>query len=251
MPSNVQFTNKDDVLEAYKKMKVGPWAIWCGTAMNFSCSDESKTECESSLVEYLEMLDRQDVAAYYRLAVYDDMAGEKITNKTPYSSSFNFRLTDSAMGIKRNGIGETGLSGMTVGTMRKQWESERAISDEIKALRMEVQELKEGGTGDDELDDYGLGKIGKILQHPTVGPMAQNLLGSLMNYLNRGAGQPGRTLAGLPGDQSGADKITAALEILNSAVPDFPDILLKLAEMAQRQPASFKMYCDALRGMQF
>ena len=41
----VQFTNKDDVLEAYRRMKVGPWAIWCGKELNFSCNDKSTSQC--------------------------------------------------------------------------------------------------------------------------------------------------------------------------------------------------------------
>ncbi len=250
MAANVQFTNKDDVLEAYRKMKVGPWAIWCGKAMNFSCSEESKSECEASLVEYLEMLDRSEIAVYYTLCVYDDLDGEKITNKTPYSSSFNFRLTESASGIKRLGYADQGMSGQTIGSLRKQWESERALLDEVKALRMEVQELKEGGDEDEELDDYGMGKIGKILQHPTVGPMAQQFLGSIINMINRNNPNPDRVIAGVPGEVGETDKISQAMRILNETIPDFPDILTKLALMAQRQPGQLKMYCDALRGMQ-
>ena len=120
MPTNVQFTNKDDVIEAYKKMKVGPFAIWCGKAMNFSCCDTDQV-CLDTLVDYLEMLDRQELAAYYTLCVYDDLGGDKITNKTPYSSSFNFRLAESARGIQR--LGDSGgLGGMTVGGLYKQWE---------------------------------------------------------------------------------------------------------------------------------
>lgn len=249
MGANVQFTNKDDVLDAYKRMKIAPWSIKCGKAVNFSCQAKSENECLVELTEYLEMLDRQDTAVYYTLCVYDadDISGH-ITDKTPAVASFNFRLTESASGIGR--VGNESLSGMTVGSLRKQWDSERALMDEIKALRMEVQEMKEGG--DDEPDDFGLGKVGLIMNHPQIGPMAQQLVSGVLGFLNSlrpgaaapAAPQPGnRIISGVPGADPAAD----AMNILNAAYPDFPVLLSKLARMHQVQPAQLKMYIEMLR----
>lgn len=253
MPTNVQFTNKDDVIEAYKKMKVAPFAIWCGKAMNFSCAGDD-AECLATLVDYLEMLDRQELAAFYTLCVYDELgSGEHITNKTPYSASFNFRLAESSAGIKR--LGDGGLGGMTVGNLYKQWEKEKLMLDELKALRMEVQELKDGGEVVEEMDDYGLGKIGKILQHPQIGPMAQQLVSGIIGWLNNSrpgtqqvpaVQEPGRVISGVP---PAADQLATALGILNKAYPDFPDLLNKLATMQQKNPAQLGMYIAALRSM--
>lgn len=243
---NVQFTNKDDVLEAYKRMGVGPWAIWCGKEMNFSCSDKNDSVCQAELAEYLEMLDRNEMAVYYSLRVYDDLNGDKITSKTPYTNSFGFRLTESAAGYKRAaGGGDMVLGGMTVGGLRKQWESEQALINEIKALRLEVQELRDGDDDLDDDDDYGLGKIGRILQHPTVGPMATQLISAITGMITRN--QPAGQIAGVPGDP---EKIQAAMQVLTDCIPDFPAILGKLALMAQKNPGQLKMYCDALRGME-
>jgi hypothetical protein len=241
----VQFTNKDDVLEAYRRMKVGPWAIWCGKELNFSCADKSASVCEAELTEYLEMLDRNETPVYYALRVYRGLKNdEQITSKTPYDNSFGFRLTESAAGYKRAAGGGEYLSGQTVGSLRKQWDQEQALISEIKALRMEVQELRDGDDDGDD-DDYGLGKIGRILQHPTIGPIAQQLIGSITSMITRN--QPAGQIAGVPGDP---EKIQAAVQILTDCIPDFPDILGKLALMAQKQPAALKMYCNALREMQ-
>jgi hypothetical protein len=241
--ASVQFTNKDDVLEAYMKMKVGPWAIWCGKELNFSCSDKSPSVCLAELTEYLEMLDRNEAPVYYALRVYRGLkSDEQITSKTPYDNSFGFRLTESAAGYRRAAGGDTGISGMTVGTLRKQWESEQALLNEIKAMRLELEELK--NPDDDEDDEYGLGKIGRILQHPTIAPMAQNLIGAFTAMLKRN--QPAGQIAGVPDDS----KVQDALQILNDCIADFPDILNKLALMAQKNPGQLKLYCDALRSMQ-
>ena len=114
------------------------------------------------------------------------------------------------------------------------------LLDEVKALRMEVQEMKDQDGDPEEMDDYGLGKIGKILQHPQIGPMAQQLVGAVVGWLNGnkpGAAaqviEPGRVISGVPGTQHPADKISEALAILNKAYPDFPDLLTKLATMRQ------------------
>lgn len=255
MATSVQFTNKDDVIEAYKKMKVAPFAIWCGKAMNFSCTGETD-ECLASLIDYLEMLDRQELAAHYTLCVYDELeAGEHINNKTPYSASFNFRLAESAAGIRRLNNSDGGLGGMTVGGLYKQWEKEKLMLDELKALRMEVQELKDGGGEVEEMDDYGLGKIGKILQHPQIGPMAQQLVGGIIGWLNSMrpgtqppavVAEPGRIISGIP---PAADQLATDLGILNKAYPDFPQLLNKLATMRQKHPAQLDLYINALRTM--
>lgn len=249
MAGNVQFTNKDDVIEAYKRMHVGPWAIWCGKELNFSCALDKFTECEAELIEYLDMLDRSEIPVYYALRVYDDVDG-KITSKTPYTSSFNFRLTESANGIKRLGASD-GLGGMTIGGLKKQWEAERALLDEVKAMRMELQELKEGGGEDEELDDYGMGKIGKILQHPQVGPIVNNLVAGIMGWLNNNrpgaaaaAAAGNRVISGVPGDQQ-----PDPLEVLTAAYPDFPDLLGKLARMLQKDPGQLNFLVTTLRGM--
>jgi hypothetical protein len=241
----VQFTNKDDVIEAYTRMKVGPWAIWCGKELNFSCNDKSQSVCLAELTEYLEMLDRNDTPVYYSLRVYRGLKpDQEITNKTEYANSFGFRLTESAAGYRRAADGGMGLiNNATVGSLRKQWDTERALMDEVKALRLEVQELKEGDDGEDD-DDYGLGKIGRILQHPTIAPMAQQLLGAFTSMINRN--QPAGQIAGVPGEP---EKIQASLQILTDCIPDFPDILNKLALMAQKNPGQLKLYCDALRQM--
>jgi hypothetical protein len=247
--ANVQFTNKDDVLQAYKRMKVAPWAIWCGKALNFSCSNRNHSECEAELTEYLEMLDRNPVPVYYTLCVYRDLDDDEINSKTPYSSSFNFRLSESGVTSRGYGSSDGSMNGMTVGSLRKQWEQEQQLLNEIKALRMEVQELKESESDDPgEDDDYGMGKIGRILQHPTVGPMAQQLVNAITGFLTKQ--QPGRVLAGVPGEPPGNGGVADDLQILGDAIPDFPDILHKLALMAQRNPGQLKLYCDALRSMQ-
>jgi hypothetical protein len=240
----VQFTNKDDVLEAYRRMKVGPWAIWCGKELNFSCSDKSASQCEAELTEYLEMLDRNEIPVYYALRVYRGLKNdEQITSKTPYDNSFGFRLTESAAGYRRAATGDSGLGGMTIAGLRKQWDNEQALINEIKAMRLELEELK---NPDDDDDDYGLGKIGRILQHPVVGPMAQQMIGALTGMLKRNS--PAGQIAGI-GEQAEQEKIQAAMQILTDCIPDFPDILGKLALMAQKNPGQLKQYCDLLRQM--
>lgn len=246
MAANVQFTNKTDVISAYEKMKTPSWAIWCGKAMNFSCVTDSVSEGAAELSEYLNMLESNGMPVYYTLCVYDLGAGEKITNKTPYDASFNFKLNESPgySGMGRMG----GMGELTVKQYIDARDANKLLLDEIKAMRMELKELQEGGEEEDQ-DDYGLGKVGKILMHPTVAPMAQQLVSGILGWFN-GQPSPGRGLAGVPGEPPEPDKIAAAIGVLTQVIPDFPAILDKLALMAQKQPASLKMYCDALRGMQ-
>jgi hypothetical protein len=249
MPPNIQFTSKDDVLEAYRRMKVPAWAIWCGKDLNFSYSGDNLSDGAAELAEYLEMISHVENVVYYKLCVYAGMFDDTITNKTPFTSSFTFRLSDApTYGLARTG-GIGGMADLTIKQYIDQRDATKLLLDEVKALRMEVKELQEGtGDEEDEIDDYGMGKIGRILQHPQVGPLAGQLVGAIVNMINRNTPAPDRVIAGVPGE-SEHDKIQAALKILCDAHPDFPDILVKLALMQQRQPVQLKFYIDSLRAM--
>lgn len=128
--------------------------------------------------------------------------------------------------------------------------------DELRALRTEVNELKaESEDLEDGVDDFGMGKIGRILQHPTIGPMAQNFVGALTQMIQRVG--PQRKISGVPGEtNAGQDNFQVdpaslqALKTLFGSVPDFSSVLLKLEQLAVRQPETMKVYVNALRNMQ-
>jgi hypothetical protein len=249
MPSNIQFTSKDDVISAYKSMKMPAWAIWCGKALNFAYTGDNMATGESELASYLEMLDRNPTNVYYMLAMYDDLDGKNITSKTEWVRSFNFRLEGEGMGMTRYND-DGGLGGLTVKQYLNQTEANRLLLSELKLMKESqvamAKKLEELEVEEETEEDYGLGKIGKVLQHPTIAPMAQQLIGKIIALIP----QPpagGQRIAGVPITDTST---VSALEILNAAVPDFPAVLSKLALLAQRKPESFRFYVDTLRSME-
>lgn len=257
--AGLQFTDKTDVIEGYQRARIPAWGIWCGRSLCFSYSGDNVSEGAADLTETLDMLDRAGMAANYQLAMYDaeDIANQKtsagrITSKTPYISSFNFRLSDTGSGVLA-GTRLLGTGEMTIKQYIESRDTNKILLDELKALRMEVNELKEGsGEPDDDIDEYGLGKIGRVLQHPVIGPMATQLVGALTQLLQRGL--PAGQVAGIPVTASADpypldDQAKEALKVLYAAVPDFSVVLDKLKDMALRQPATLSTYVNVLKSM--
>lgn len=229
---SVQFRNAADVVAAYLSRDVATFAIFCNRQLLFKYEGDSVEEGEQNLTEMLELLERNQSAAIYMLAVYEETSG-KINDKTPYHGSFNFRFQDLQDNFKGGNM--------------------HALQSQVNALTVQVQKLTEENAGDEEEeDDYGLGKVGRILNHPAIQPLLPGIGQKLVDFIMP-ENNPGHTarIAGIEvtTDPLNEKKINEALQILNREVSDLGDVLLKMAAFAQKKPNQFKFYISALKGM--
>ncbi len=226
MRSNaVLFKGVDQVVTAYLKIDIAPWALWgTGKDLIFSYSGQDSNEGLQLLQQALEMLAQNESQAILTLKVYDDLKG-KITSATPYSNSFNFALFDPEDGMVHMPPKKSALLGRIT-----------ALEELILQQKKDETEPKSATFMD---------KIGAIMDRPDVQDM---LIKNVVGYVKKifGGTQPISTMGNVqqpqPQGQSGsawesvsADqqaKLQQAMEILMKRDPLIGDHMLALANMS-------------------
>ena len=229
---SVQFRTVDEVIEAYENLGIADFAVWCDNVMQFPYEPETLELGIAYLEQLLETVKRNS-AAIYTLKIYKDVPPGGLTDKTPYRAAFNFQL-------KRQG--EDGTMTYVPGGGGVQGELLGAVTE----LTQVVRDLKDARTtlpagdddGEDEQADDGLGFLGKVMNHPVMGPIAGDLFRRISGAPAQLGGPPqqGATMAGVPGAQLSAEqegKVNKALAALRKLDPDLGDHLLKLSIYAE------------------
>jgi FtsZ-binding cell division protein ZapB len=247
----VQFRTIEDVIQAYENRDVPAWAIFAGNQFMFSFSGDSVTDGKAELEGILQKLSDNQSSAIYTLCIYEDLPkGGKIKSGTQNDGSFNFRLHEYAT----NYI--PGVPGGRYGLMMNE---NKVLIDEIKALRMEVAELKskvdqESEEDQDDEEDDLLGRIGKILENPSLQPIIQTIAGRITDFITpkKEGGEAEnmglRKIAGVPNSDNDS-KVSEAVNILSESVPDLGDVLMKLANLSRKSPRQFNLYVGMIRSM--
>lgn len=119
------------------------------------------------------------------------------------------------------------------------------VNNEIVSRLAAIEERlsAEPETDDDEPADTG-GIVGALMQNPAIMSMFQNMIIKVAEkVIPGGAGAP----VALAGVDDNADKLATALQILKAADPQLEDDLLRLAQLAQQDPAQFNFLLKMLR----
>ncbi len=222
----VQFRSVADVIEAYANNEVPSFAIWQEKQLMFPYETDSITDG----VEYLrDLLDKlQDSQAIYTLCVYKKLSTEGIINTTPWNASFNFQLRWYERDAQGNGSIQRANNSVPV-----------EILTRLEALTLAVKELKEDRE-EEPAEADGLGLIGKILDHPTIGTLLKGLFEKKEDTIKKNVG-----MAGVSDDQ----RLSDALATLKGCDDRLTDHLEKLATIAREAPENFKMFLLYLDGM--
>lgn len=219
---SVQFASIDEVLGAYMNRQVPAWSIWQKTQFMFKYEGRDIEQGAAMLQKHLQVLSRS--AAIYTLKVYEDLPKTaKIKSNTPDDGSFNFRFVDSPYSTN-------GYNG-----------GNNALLQEIAELKLQIAALQE--QGEDDTDD-SLGMLGKIMEMPGIGEAVAGLLPVVIGkILGAPVAPQAQALAGVPGKMSLKD----ALQILKEKDPLFEDHMIKLATLAQNNPAQFTHVISMIR----
>lgn len=119
------------------------------------------------------------------------------------------------------------------------------VNNEIVSRLAAIEERlsAEPETDDDEPADTG-GIVGALMQNPAIMSMFQNMIMKVAEkVIPGGAGAP----VALAGVDDNVDKLETALRILKAADPQLEDDLLRLAQLAQQDPAQFNFLLKMLR----
>jgi hypothetical protein len=248
---SVHFRNEEQVLEAYRNRDVPAFAVWQDKQFLFKYEGDSIEDGETQLKSWVDMLAQNQSSAIYTVCVYEDWeAGTKIKDTTPYDGSFNFRLYDNPSGY---------LPPQQYVQYQQQGGSLKVLLDKMSAQQQEIERLKsvidQGGEGDEE--DNALGIVGKLLEHPVLGPalqpLIQRLAGGIADVVlgkDEGEGVPAqvRRISGVA-IENGDARLVSAIERLQKQVDDLPALLEKLALLAEKKPTQFLFYKQMLQSM--
>ena len=243
---SVQFRSAEQVLEAYESRNVAAFAIWQGKQFLFKYEGDSLEEGAGLLSKWVEMLESNESSAIYTVCVYEELpANGKIKDNTPYDGSFNFRLQNTPSGY---------LPPQQYVNYQQHGGNLKVLLDKLQAQQTQIEHLQQQLNEPEEEEENSLGMVGKLLEHPVLGPVISPLLEKLANGIAEkivGNDEPAanlRRVSGI-GDSEADQRILNALQQLEKNVTDLPAVLEKLALLSEKRPAQFRLYLGMLTSM--
>lgn len=242
----IQARDAETVLEMYHSMNVPAFALFSGNDIHFGAVPDSMSEGEQLLTQWLSYIENSKSSALYSLRVYRKVDDEAdITNKRPCNGQINFRLNEISMAV----------GGAEGNHMYGQ------VGSALAALREDLKDVRERLDAKEEEQEDGEGMIGKLLnpeflsQLPALVGMVKELFGSAgavgqqqyreIPHTDKLGGVAESATAPLNDDE----KIAASLAVLKSRISDLPDVLVKLAWMAENKPVTLQGALLMIRNM--
>lgn len=228
----VHFRGVESVVEAYSANGVGPWAILSGKTIVFSSEEIANDDVDAGaelLRRHLLLIKRGGTEGRYELRVYKLKDGEEIDSGTRYFRGFCFTLYENAYGGSNS-------DNRVIDMLTK-------MNERLEVLEMRPVELVE------EEDKTVMGKLGAyalgLIETPMVQQMIVAGIGNVMGkFLPMNNSQGPAKVAGVQGaddflSEGQKMKIATAVQRLAAKDPLLGDHLLKLADIAENNPAKY------------
>jgi hypothetical protein len=233
----VQFRGVDNVVDAYRANGMAPFAILCDKCIIHTGDDLDDDDIEQGAVhlrKFLLLLQKGGSEAKYTLQVYRLREGQEIDSTTPFKRSFNFTL----------------WSATELSPYQERYTTQtKALEDRIDELEEKLSETEEGGPI----------TVGKVLNGFMAMPEFRNAIAmGAIGLMSRIIPMPQKAgkVAGSDGSQAGqaqsvltaeqVERANQAMQILARLDPDLGDNLLKIARIAERDPAKYQMFAKML-----
>ena len=224
---SVQFTTVENVVNAYEMRKIPAFAIYQQKQLLYKYEGADLEEGANLLNDFIEML--QNSAGVYTLCIFEEFAG-KISDKTPYHGSFNFRFQQNTAGYDKG-----------AGSLER-------MNDKIEGIARSLLELKEQQL-QNELEDIepqadnqlinGMDKIGAFLSHPLIEKYIPVILNAFTSAMpgNQVKQNTSAIMAGI--NETDQEIITACNKMI-SANAQARQALIILGNLAESDPEKFK-----------
>lgn len=225
----MQFRDAESVLEMYDNVKIIPFSIKQNGAVNHYYEEDDATEARQQLEWFINRLEQSGSEAIYTLCLYKNLKGD-IDEKTPCNLSWNFRLHHQVIGSTPGSYNPGGYA---------------AVLQELKEMKKEILALKSAAPANP------LGIVGDIMEMEAVHPLMMAIGTKIADWvtgpttvgeLKRVSGIPGIAPAGMTTDWRTDPVLIDAMERLSRHAADLPNLLKRLADMAEQKPAKFKTY---------
>lgn len=248
--NTVQYRDMGQVLRAYDRLDIPCCAIFHGKQLMFPIDADDTAEGSNMLREILQ--DLQTSPAIYTLAMYRQLPKGELTDTTPYSASFNFRLCEYSSNGSPGGLP---VPGGDYNAGKDYMQAIQTFTSEINALRTEVKALREEWEAEEDEEPQAVNQpvIEKSMQEkffaglePLIPQIGQKLVDKIFpgTVTKIPAGINGSSVNELTEDQ----KRATALTRLEKNVKDLGDKLLKLADLADQDAEKFNNYLGLFFG---
>lgn len=246
---NIDRRGIDSIMQGFELFSKGAknFSVWQGKNLKFQ-SEIEDSELFHNNIEALRQAgsDSLFMIRFHKSADKDGF----VTDKTPYISSFNFKVTDETKQMGTIGGNEAAYGNPIIGKLEQILQNQNAIESRLNAL-------EEPGEEDEDFEEAKpKGFLGLIENFAATEPgqqMISNMIGAMINKFMPLQNQPlmkqTTGIAGIPGETDNEEKILVAIERLQQHDEQLADDLEKLATLAETNTATFTMLLGMLRKM--
>ena len=236
----VQFRGPGALMNAFDNCKITKWAVFYDKNINCKYQDENWSESRETLSAFLTLLSRSNSTSVYTLSLYEDLKkDQKIKPSTEPDYSYNFTLFDEE------------LTGSPWHNRRS--EEQLQMKERIEQLEAKLKLAEQESEYEDEPEGIGA-VINGILGSERFKSWIQDKAFYFADRLfdkNPGAvipmdsGKLGK-VGGVKDtdpvliDEAQTKKAAQAVEVLARVDPHLGDNLLKIAAIAENDPAKYR-----------
>ncbi len=234
----VQFRGVKATVEALQNIEVPNWALFNGKIMIEKCETDDLNESVSLFAAICNKLHSSNSTGTYTLKTYEDLDGKHIKPSTEPDRSFNFTLFEP--GEFTPGFHSGGR--------------EDRLMQRLDAIEAKIAAQDDSEEGEEKIGSVVMDWVNKFLEMPEIRSRVATAMGSLLdkflpmpnNNNNQGAISNPASIGSVPDEQKQIELINQAVQLLYSVDKNLGVHLMKVAEIAQKNPGKYNMLIGML-----
>lgn len=269
--NKAMYTGVQQIMDAFDRNAQTPfYSVWSGKDMLFSYNEDDEQKGREFLLENLIASEQNGHSDILKIKFHPKKEKAFITDKTPSIATLFVRVCETEWFRRQNELApvQSMHSPAMERMLQQQTEILSGLSNRLAALEeAKISEEEE----DDEAEDDVLGKVGVILNHPAINALISAFMPAITNAMTntpqpKVAGTPEESIEEMEeftAEEVGAadfveidevalqhhtvNQINDALGRLAQHTDSLAADLTALADMADNNPAQFKMLLGMLR----
>src|SRR4029077_3447364 len=240
---SIQAKDPDSVIEFYTNRNVPAFSIRQGNQLIYSYEGDNMEDVANELREFIEQFVlRPRSAAIYTLCVHTGLKGGTISNKTEYNGSINFRMFDyNDLYGSGNGNGNNNNNYQTPAIPRDLESKINAMNGALVDLQKKMNQ-----PAAEKPEESKLGLIGEIFDHPLGFAIGRAIIERVLPGAK--GPEPGGVAINGPGTvEETHQQLNDALVTLIQADQNFPIYIIKLAELAKKDPQKLAGFVNMVK----
>ena len=258
--NKAMYNGVNAIMDAYDRNAQTPYySVWAGKDMIFSYNEDDLEQGRIHLMENLIACEQNEHSDILKIKFHPKKEKLFITDRTPAIATLFVRVTDPNYLKNQMQPYQPSQNQFAINTLiEKQLELMQGMNNRLALLEQTQQDAED--FEDEVTEDDVLGKIGALLSNPVVNQLVGLFLPALAGKLM----MPQPAINGVPGDEVIENKIDEvevisqdeAVKVIENLITDdlvnsllrlkkhdqnIDQSLAKLADMADENPAKFKM----------